>query len=123
MSRNRQAEKSRNGLTSHSGDIAQAACEATMAYRISRMPLLAEVNSLQSKVRGDKRFVSARQSKEGAIVADAAHHVLPGAYSSPDTFNKRFFGQWQNSLNIRRQRVASWPRSRSLMGYHRNASK
>ncbi len=94
-----------------------------MANRISRMPLLAEVNPLQNKVRGDKRFVSARQPKDGAIVADAAHHVLPGAYSSPDSFNKRFFGQWQNSLNIRRRRMASWPRGRPWMDYHRNASK
>jgi hypothetical protein len=37
----------------------------------SRMPFAAEVNAFEAEVSRDKGFVSARQAKNGAVVANA----------------------------------------------------
>ena len=42
-----------------------------MSDRFCRVPVTAEVNRFQTKVRGDKDFTAGRRAKNGTVVANA----------------------------------------------------
>jgi hypothetical protein len=67
----RKGEEGSEWGRAHCGKVAQAACEAAMAYRLGRVGVAAEVSTLKRKVRGDKYFASGGRAKDCAIVANA----------------------------------------------------
>ena len=74
FARKRQREKSGDWLSTHGGDIAEAARQATMADRVRRVPFAAEVNPFQGEVGGHEGVLSPGQLEDSRIVANAANY-------------------------------------------------
>lgn len=71
-----------------------------MSHRIRRMPFAAKVNAFETEVRRDQRFVIAGNANNSAIIANAVQHMCAGARAAPDAVNQKFFGDWQDEINI-----------------------
>lgn len=70
-----QREEGGNRFASHGGDVAKPARQAAMADRLGRMPVAAEVDSLEGEIGGDQGLMAARDAENGGIVADAGDNV------------------------------------------------
>ena len=71
IGRKREGEKCRVGDSSHGGDVAEAAGEATVSDGVGRVPPTAEVNAFEREVCCNKHFMPAWDVQDGAVVTHA----------------------------------------------------
>lgn len=102
LGRESEGKERRNGLASHGRDIAQSACETAVPDCIRRVPLAAEVHPLEREIRRDERFVSRRQTDDGAIIPDPGRdsRALARSSATANIFNQQFFRKRQSGNNI-----------------------
>ena len=99
----RERKKNCEGLTSHGGDVAQAAGETATAYDFRRMPLPAEVNAFQSKVGCHQDFVPGRRLQNRTVIADPGYHsALPRSCGPAKGGDQRFLreGHGNHSISV-----------------------
>jgi hypothetical protein len=78
----------------HGRDIAKSASEATVAYRVRRMPVATKVDAFKREVGGDEEFVSARDGQDGAVVTNTSRRLIAASLGeASETVDQIEFGQ------------------------------
>ena len=64
------------------------------------MPFASEVDSFQTEIRGNQRFMSARKSDDSTIITDALAYATSGLRAPADAVDQELFREWQDEINI-----------------------
>jgi hypothetical protein len=64
------------------------------------MPFAAEVDSFQTEIGGDQRFVPAGKPDDSTIITNAVEYASSGAHAPADAVNQELFREWQDEINI-----------------------
>jgi len=78
LARQSQGKKGCNRPSTHGGQVAQSACQGTMADGFRRVPVKSEVAAGNGQIGGDGQFLAGAGAEQGAVVANAQAQPTAG---------------------------------------------
>ena len=80
--RKSQGEECCNRFAAHSGNVTEAAGQATVADHLGRVPFTAKMNAFQAEVGCDEGLLTCRQAYRSTVVSNTGHQIRISASGS-----------------------------------------